>query len=107
VRALKAGDRKRTQSLIDAMREIGADRILFSTDWPFENIDHAAEWFDRASISEDDRARIGRTNAISSQAQPRDIAMTEYNRTGSDLPRKVTTPRDSTRSAGTISRTAS
>ena len=33
----------RTQTLIDAMLEIGADRILFSTDWPFENIDHAAD----------------------------------------------------------------
>jgi len=54
----------RTQSLIDAMMEIGADRILFSTDWPFENIDHAAEWFDRASISEADRIKIGRSNAI-------------------------------------------
>src|SRR4030095_14938828 len=32
----------RTQTLIDAMLEIGADRILFSTDWPFENIDHRA-----------------------------------------------------------------
>jgi predicted TIM-barrel fold metal-dependent hydrolase len=54
----------RTQTLIDAMLEIGADRILFSTDWPFENIDHAANWFDRASISENDRIKIGRTNAI-------------------------------------------
>jgi predicted TIM-barrel fold metal-dependent hydrolase len=54
----------RTQSLIDAMLEIGADRILFSTDWPFENIDHAADWFDAASISEGDRMKIGRTNAI-------------------------------------------
>ena len=53
----------RTQSLIDAMLEIGADRILFSTDWPFENIDHAADWFDAASISEADRLKIGRTNA--------------------------------------------
>jgi gamma-resorcylate decarboxylase len=54
----------RTQSLIDAMLEIGADRILFSTDWPFENIDHAAVWFDAADISEPDRIKIGRTNAI-------------------------------------------
>ena len=53
----------RTQTLIDAMLEIGADRILFSTDWPFENIDHAADWFDDASISEADRLKIGRTNA--------------------------------------------
>jgi gamma-resorcylate decarboxylase len=54
----------RTQTLIDAILEIGADRVLFSTDWPFENIDHAANWFDQASISENDRVKIGRTNAI-------------------------------------------
>jgi gamma-resorcylate decarboxylase len=54
----------RTQSLVDAILEIGADRILFSTDWPFENIDHAADWFDTASISENDRLKIGRFNAI-------------------------------------------
>ncbi|HWK63215.1 MAG TPA: amidohydrolase family protein [Eoetvoesiella sp.] len=54
----------RTQTLIDAILEIGADRILFSTDWPFENIDHAANWFDAASISEADRLKIGRTNAV-------------------------------------------
>jgi 2,3-dihydroxybenzoate decarboxylase len=52
----------RTQTLIDAILEIGADRVLFSTDWPFENIDHAADWFDVASISEADRIKIGRTN---------------------------------------------
>lgn len=52
----------RTQTLIDAILEIGADRILFSTDWPFENIDHAANWFDVATISEADRIKIGRTN---------------------------------------------
>ncbi|MCK9909045.1 amidohydrolase family protein [Microbacteriaceae bacterium K1510] len=54
----------RTQTLIDAILEIGADRILFSTDWPFENVDHAADWFDATSISEADRLKIGRTNAI-------------------------------------------
>ena len=53
----------RTQTLIDAMLEIGADRILFSTDWPFENVDHASEWFDAAPISEIDRQKIGRDNA--------------------------------------------
>lgn len=55
----------RTQALIDAMLEIGADRILFSTDWPFENVDHAATWFDAATISEADRLKIGRLNAWS------------------------------------------
>ncbi len=54
----------RPQTLIDAILEIGADRILFSTDWPFENIDHASDWFDSTSISEADRLKIGRTNAL-------------------------------------------
>ena len=46
------------------MLEIGADRILFSADWPFENIDHAANWFDACTIAEADRLKIGRTNAL-------------------------------------------
>jgi 2,3-dihydroxybenzoate decarboxylase len=53
----------RTQSLINAILEIGADKILFSVDWPFENIDHGSEWFDNAGISEPDRIKIGKTNA--------------------------------------------
>jgi predicted TIM-barrel fold metal-dependent hydrolase len=53
----------RTQTLVDAMLEIGADRILFPTYWPFENVDHAVRWFDSAAISENDRVKIGRTNA--------------------------------------------
>jgi len=53
----------RTQTLLDAILEIGADRILFSTDWPFENVDHAAIWFDDCPISEADRLKIGCTNA--------------------------------------------
>ena len=54
----------RTQTLIDAILEVGSDRILFSTDWPFENVDHAAIWFDACSISEADRKKIGRDNAV-------------------------------------------
>jgi len=37
---------------------------MFSIDWPFENIDHASTWFDAAPISEPDRLKIGRTNAL-------------------------------------------
>ena len=53
----------RTQALINAMLEVGADRIMFSTDWPFENVDHAAIWFDACPISTADRMKIGRANA--------------------------------------------
>ena len=54
----------RTQTLINAILEVGADRILFSTDYPFEEVADAAEWFDRASISEPDRLKIGRLNSV-------------------------------------------
>jgi gamma-resorcylate decarboxylase len=53
-----------TPALLSAMLAIGSDRIMFSTDWPFENVDHAAVWFDNATISENDRMKIGRTNAL-------------------------------------------
>jgi 2,3-dihydroxybenzoate decarboxylase len=52
-----------TPTLVDAIMEIGSDRILFSADWPFENVDHAAKWFDHAEISEADRRKIGRENS--------------------------------------------
>jgi len=53
-----------TPALLTALMTLGAGRILFSTDWPFENVDHAANWFDAVAISEADRLKIGRTNAI-------------------------------------------
>lgn len=53
----------RTQTLLDVMLEVGTDRILFSADYPFEDMSEAAAWFDRAPISEPDRLKIGRTNA--------------------------------------------
>jgi gamma-resorcylate decarboxylase len=54
----------RTQTLIGVMMEVGADRLLFSTDYPFEEISDAADWFNNASISETDRVNIGRLNAM-------------------------------------------
>ena len=54
-----------TQALLQAILQLGADRIMFAIDWPFENIDHGADWFDGAPISEADRVKIGRTNAVS------------------------------------------
>jgi len=53
-----------TQALLATMSVVGAGRIMFSTDWPFENVDHAADWFDRTPIAPADRQRIGRTNAV-------------------------------------------
>jgi 2,3-dihydroxybenzoate decarboxylase len=53
-----------TPTLVGAMLQVGSDRILFSTDWPFETVDDGANWFDTAAISELDRAKIGRHNAV-------------------------------------------
>ncbi len=36
---------------------------MFSNDWTFENIDEAGNWFDGCAISENDRMKIGRSNA--------------------------------------------
>lgn len=53
-----------TPALIDAITEIGADRVMFSVDYPFEDFSDAADWFNRAEISEVDRRKIGRSNAM-------------------------------------------
>jgi gamma-resorcylate decarboxylase len=53
-----------TPSLDNVVTEMGADRVMFSVDWPFEAVDEAALWFDKAEIGEADRMKIGRSNAI-------------------------------------------
>ena len=53
-----------TPALLDAVSEIGVERVMFSVDYPFEDFSDAADWFDHAEISEADRHRIGRTNAM-------------------------------------------
>ncbi len=52
-----------TPSLVGAISQVGADRLLFAADYPFERTADAAGWFDVAPISEADRHKIGRTNA--------------------------------------------
>ncbi|MCC6890039.1 MAG: amidohydrolase [Hyphomicrobiales bacterium] len=53
-----------TLGLIHALSQIGTERVMFSVDWPFEEIAHAAAWFDGLHIGESDRRKIGRTNAV-------------------------------------------
>jgi predicted TIM-barrel fold metal-dependent hydrolase len=38
--------------------------VMFSVDWPFESVEEACVWFDRAEIDATERAKIGRDNAI-------------------------------------------
>ena len=53
----------RTPALIDTLLELGSDRVLFSVDYPYEGMDEQTQWFDSVPISENDRLKIGRTNA--------------------------------------------
>lgn len=44
---------------------MGTDKVLFCADYPFESMQDAASWYDATQeISEEERTRIGRTNAI-------------------------------------------
>lgn len=52
-----------TKSLLNTISEIGMDRVMFSTDYPYESMKEASEWLDHALISDNDRIKIGRTNA--------------------------------------------
>jgi 2,3-dihydroxybenzoate decarboxylase len=51
------------QALIGAILTIGADRILFAVDYPYEMMEPAARWLERAPISESDRRKIAAGNA--------------------------------------------
>ena len=52
-----------TSALNQAIAEIGIDRVLWSADYPFEDVSDAAEWIDAAPLSEPDRERLVRGNA--------------------------------------------
>jgi 2,3-dihydroxybenzoate decarboxylase len=53
-----------TSALKQAIDELGADRVMFSVDWPFEDPGEACGWIDTAPIAEADRQKIGRDNAV-------------------------------------------
>jgi len=41
------------------------DKVYFSADYPFENMEDAADWYDATDVVSDaQRRKIGRTNAI-------------------------------------------
>jgi 2,3-dihydroxybenzoate decarboxylase len=48
-----------------AIAEMGIERTLFAIDYPMESMALGAGWFDKTPVlSEEDRVKIGRTNAI-------------------------------------------
>jgi 2,3-dihydroxybenzoate decarboxylase len=52
-----------TPALICAVMEMGTDRIMFSTDYPYETMKQNADWFDNIPFSYNDRLKMGRANA--------------------------------------------
>src|SRR5438270_8422813 len=53
-----------TSALNQAIAEISIERVLWSADYPFEDISDAAEWIDAAPLSAADRMKICRSNAL-------------------------------------------
>jgi 2,3-dihydroxybenzoate decarboxylase len=53
----------RTQALTNVLLEVGADRVLYSVDYPYEDVIEAKDWFEHTAISDYDRVKIARTNA--------------------------------------------
>lgn len=53
----------RTPTLLEVIAELGAERVLYSVDYPFEDTGIAGDWFDHCGISDSERLKIGRGNA--------------------------------------------
>lgn len=53
-----------TSAMNQAIAEIGIERVLWSADYPFEDVGDAARWIDAAPLSDGDRQKIARTNAL-------------------------------------------
>jgi 2,3-dihydroxybenzoate decarboxylase len=51
-------------ALACAIAELGVDRVLFSADYPFEDIGEGVAWLREAPLEEADRRKVGRTNAL-------------------------------------------
>lgn len=47
-----------------ALDALGADRVMFSVDYPFEKPSEAGDWIDNAPISENERRAVCRDNAV-------------------------------------------
>jgi gamma-resorcylate decarboxylase len=52
-----------TKPFLDAIEQIGEDRVLFSVDYPYEQMSSAARWFDDAQFSNALKVKVGRENA--------------------------------------------
>jgi 2,3-dihydroxybenzoate decarboxylase len=53
-----------TPSFLATVAVMGSDRVLYSVDYPFEEMEEASEWFDNAEIDESLRQKVGRDNSV-------------------------------------------
>ncbi|MDN7179150.1 amidohydrolase family protein [Caballeronia sp. SEWSISQ10-4 2] len=53
-----------TRAMMNVAETVGVDRVCFSSDHPWMSMLDGGDWFDRAQISDEERLRIGRTNAV-------------------------------------------
>ena len=54
----------RTPALWNTIAEFSSSRVLFATDFPFEEVSVACDWFDNCAIGDTDKKLIGRENSI-------------------------------------------
>lgn len=53
-----------TPSLKGVIEQMGAERVMFSVDYPFDSMADSAAWFDGLTLDGATRAKIGRENAV-------------------------------------------
>ena len=46
------------------LAEMGVDRLMFSVDYPYEDMIEGAAWFDQLEMAKETRQKVGRTNAV-------------------------------------------
>jgi predicted TIM-barrel fold metal-dependent hydrolase len=52
-----------TKPLLEGIEQIGVERVLFSVDYPYEQMDSAGRWFDDIRLDNQTKAQVGRENA--------------------------------------------
>lgn len=52
-----------TKPLLETLAELGEENVLFSVDYPYEQMRAAAQWFDEAQLPEAVKVKVGRSNA--------------------------------------------
>jgi 2,3-dihydroxybenzoate decarboxylase len=52
-----------TPTLNNVIEEMGADRVMFSVDYPYESMSEGATWFDNCPLEGEARLKVGRLNA--------------------------------------------